>query len=148
MNYILTELNNSICFTAAAAAADACAFFLINAADATGTAAVAVEEASVGAGADTSEPHGAPPPGNVAAPPTPETEALDLLAFAFRTVEVPLLLITWDFSPAAPLLLTVPTPARPSASREEKEAGTNAEDAVVGGGAVEGFKITFGSERI
>ena len=150
MNHILTELNNSICFTAAAAAADAWAFFLLDAADTIGTAAVAVEVAdeSVGGAAEESELQGAPPPEKVIAPPTPVAEALDLLEFVLRTVEDPLLLITWDFSPAVPVLFAAPLPDSPSASREEKEAGTNAEEAVVKEGAVEGFKITFGSDRI
>lgn len=46
------------------------------------------------------------------------------------------------------MLFAAPLPDSPSASKEEKEAGTNAKEAVVREGAVEGFKITFGSERI
>jgi hypothetical protein len=94
MGYILTELKSSICLTAAAAAADACAFFLLAAADATGTTAVAVEEASVEGAAAVSEPQGALPLGKVTAPPAPVDEALGLLELAFMTVAAPLLLIT------------------------------------------------------
>ena len=67
---------------------------MLAAADATGTTAVAVVEASVEGAADVSEPQGALPLGNVTAPPTPDEEALGLLELAFMTVAAPLLLIT------------------------------------------------------
>jgi hypothetical protein len=133
--YILTEQNCSICFTAAAAAADACAFFLLRDDPTTAVADESVDPGPVCV--DVFRFHVALLA--VGGPPTPAGTAL--FVANLTTAAAPLLFATVDFSLEAAALGCT------SARRVENDEGTNAAIGATGS-STGGFKMAFGSDKI
>ena len=136
--YILTEQNCSICFTAAAAAADAWAFFLLRADPIT----TPVEE---------SRDPGPDCPGGfrfqvalravAGPPPVPVPPGADPFEANFTTAAAPLLFTTVGFSPVTAAL------GGTSARSDEKDVGTN-DAGGAAGNSTGGFRIALGSDKI